>query len=127
MDATVLKLFNVGIAASTHKTYRAALTRFQAFCTQFGIVDPLPVNELLICHFVLASEGLSPAAIKTYLAGIRHTQVSLGHPEPCAAGALPRLKLVQSGAAKELTLKGVIPSKQHLPITPRLLHGLINS
>ena len=45
---------------------------------------PFPVSESLLCYFVasLARQGLAPATIKTYLAGVRHAQIMRGFEEP---------------------------------------------
>ena len=53
----------------------------------------------------MASQNLFPQSIKTYLAGIRHMQITLRLPEPREFSSLSRLKLVQAG------IKQVMPSK----------------
>lgn len=130
LDAAVHRYCHAGLAASTHKTYTAAVNRFRAFCSHYGIVDMFPVNELLLCRFVafLANEGLAPPTIKTYLAGVRHMQIMQGYPEPRREGSMPRLKLLQSGVAKERVKNGVATAgKLRLPITPQLLRGLMDA
>ena len=84
-----------GLIQSTRGTYKSALCRFYDFCAQYSIVSPFPVSE---AHSVLlqATQNLSPQTIKTYLAGVRHMQITLGLPEPQAFSSLPRLKLVQA-------------------------------
>ena len=71
------------------------MKKFNTFCTTYGILTPFPV----LCYFVayLACQNLSPQTVKTYLVGIRHTQITLGLPEPRAFSSLPCLRLVQTG------------------------------
>ena len=91
-----------GVAPSTRSTYQSALWKFAEFCSLYSIVSPFPVSESILCYFssYLACKTLSPQTIKTYLAGIRHMQITLGLPEPRAFSSLPRLRLVQSGIQK---------------------------
>ena len=87
------------------------------------------VNELLLCRFIasLAQEGLSPSTIKSYLAGVRHAQITKGFPEPAKTTTMPRLKLLQTGVAKARATVSVSSSpKQRLPITPNILAGLLS-
>ncbi len=78
----------------------------------------------MLCYFAsfLAVQKLSPQTIKTYLAGIRHTQISLGLPEPRAFSSLPRLQLVQRGIQRSYLTRE--PKNVRLPITPAILHKL---
>ena len=111
LDASVHRYCHSGLAASTHKAYKAALNHFQAFCNRYGIINPFPINELLLCRFTafLADEGLAPARIKAYLSGIRHGQVIQGFPEPRKDGAMPRLKLLQTGVSRARAEDGTPP------------------
>ena len=109
-----------------------AVIRFSAFCGKYGITRPFPVDELSLCHFVaaMAKDGLAPATVKTYLAGIRHVQIMRGLPEPSQSGSLPRLKLVQVGVARARLTRGPDVAlarlcKQRLPITAEILSGLL--
>ena len=81
-----------------------------------------------MCYFAsyLATTHLSPQTIKTYLAGIRHTQIRLGLPEPREFSSLPRLKLVQAGISRVHALAPPSQRKTRirLPITPAILHSV---
>ena len=114
LDAEVCRFCHLGLAPSTHKAYKAAVNRFSLFCAKFGFNDPFPVNESLLCRFVasLAQEGLALNTIKTYLAGIRHAQVIKGLPEPRQLDSMPRLRLLQSGVARNRVAQGVPPARQ---------------
>lgn len=107
-----------GIAESTHKTYKSALRKFYQFCSSFSILSPFPVSEITS---YLAKQNLSP---QTYLAGIRHMQITLGLPEPRAFLSLPRLKLVQAGIQRTHTQRVHAPPKMRLPITPAILRRM---
>ena len=128
LDSVVLYYCDLGIAPSTARTYRTAVTRFSAFCAKFRVVRPFPVDELLLCRFLaaLAKEGLAPATLRTYLSGIRHAQITRGLPEPSRSG-LPRLKLLQSGVARDRANRGGGPPRQRLPITPQLLGNILEA
>ena len=125
LDGTVQFYCTKGLAVSTHKTYQSALRKFANFCTSYSIISPFPVSESILCYFAahLASQGLSPSTIKTYLAGIRHMQITLGLPEPKEFSSLPRLRLVQAGIQRTYTQdRG--SSRVKLPITPAILHKI---
>ena len=126
LDSAVHHYCGLGIATSTARTYRAAVSRFAKFCEKFNVSRPFPVSELLLCRFVaaMAKEGLAPATLKTYLAGIRHAQIIRGLPEPGSA-SLPRLRLLQSGVARERAFRPGGPTRQRLPITPQLLGEIL--
>ena len=120
----------LGLAPATNKAYRTAVNRFSAFCMKYNITTPFPVKELLLCRFVtvLAEEGLAPATIKTYLAGVRHAQIMRGLPEPRQeAGAMARLRLVQAGILRRRISEGGVSSDKRLPITMPILRGLIEA
>ena len=72
----------------------------------------------------MAKEGLAPATLKTYLAGIRRTQIIRGLPEP-GSTSLPRLRLLQSGVARKRAFRPGGPTRQRLPITPQLLGEIL--
>ena len=97
-----IQLFSTTVARvypSTQQTYQSALNQFYAFCSLFNVTSPFPVSEEILCYFssYLNTQHVSPPSIRTYLAGIRHTQVILGLSEPCSFSSLPRLHLVQAG------------------------------
>ena len=80
------------------------------------------MSESLLCYFssYLACQNLSPQTIKTYLAGIRHTQITLGLPDPKDFSSLSRLKQVQAGIQRTHALRPHT-SRLRLPITPAVL------
>lgn len=102
------------------------MRRFGAFCTVYDILSPFPVLEALLCFFstAMASEGLTPQTIKTYLAAIRYMQITLGLPEPQEFSSLPRLRLVQAGIKRPHSQRVPLGSKVRLPITPAILHRI---
>ncbi len=99
LDEAVQFYCDQGIADSTRKTYKSALQRFSNFCDLYSITTPFPVSESMLCYYAsyLAAQKLSPQTIKTYLASIRHTQITLGLPKPKEYSSLPRLKLILEG------------------------------
>ena len=125
LDASVQFFCEHGIAPSTQKTYKSALRRFSEFCSRYTILSLFPVSEAILCYFTsyLASNNLSPQTIKTYLAGIRHMQITLGLPEPRAFSSLPRLKLVQAGIQRTHSQRARPPNIR-LPITPAVLRQI---
>ena len=126
LDATVHYFCSQGVAPSTRSTYQSALRKFAEFCSLYCIVSPFPVSESILCYFssYLACKTLSPQTIKTYLAGIRHMQITLGLPEPRAFSSLPRLRLVQSGIQRTHAQRSSSPAKIRLPITPAILRKI---
>ena len=72
----------------------------------------------------MAREGLAPATLKTYLAGIRHAQIVRSLPELGSASS-QCLRLLQSGVAREQAFRLGGPARQHLPITPQLLGEIL--
>ena len=87
---------------------------------------PFPVSESLLCYFVasLARQGLAPATIKTYLAGVRHAQIMRGFEEPRQHSTLPRLHLLQAGVKRVRFQQGTPQSRQRLPILPSHLRQI---
>ena len=126
LDATVHYFCSQGVAPSTRSTYQSALRKFAEFCSLYSIITPFPVSESILCYFssYLACKTLSPQTIKTYLAGIRHMQITLGLPEPRAFSSLPRLRLVQSGIQRTHAQRSSSPAKIRLPITPAILRKI---
>ena len=92
------------------------------FCSRYNVSDPFPVTEYLLCCFAtfLANEGLAPQSIKSYLAAVRNTQLSLGLPDPREQSAFPILKRVQLGISRA-RLGCQQPSRVRLPITGQVL------
>ena len=127
LDATIQDLCHKGLAHSTHRTYKAAVNRYTSFCVKYGISNAFPTNELILCRFVasLAQDGLAPSTVKSYLSGIRHAQIMDGYPDIHMTDTMPRLKLLQSGVARDRAARGV-QTKQRLPITVGLLRSMLN-
>ena len=125
MAPSVRRYFQEGLAPSTRRSYDSAIKRFHAFCTRFNVTSPFPVTEYLLCSFAafLADEGLSPQTSKTYLAGIRNKQLSLGLPDPRDQSSLPLLKRVQAGISRVRLQRGA-STQLRLPITPPLLRRI---
>lgn len=126
LDGRVQYFCAKGVAESTQKTYQSAIRKFHNFCSLYNIVSPFPVSESMLCYFTtyLAGQNLCPQTIKTYLAGIRHMQVTLGLPEPRAYSSLPRLRLVQTGVARTHRDRQVQPTRVRLPITAAILRRM---
>ena len=126
LDSAVQYFCHKGLAESTHKTYQSAIKKFGTFCSCFNVISPFPVSEPILCYFAtyLASQGLAPGTVKVYLAGIRHTQITLGLPEPREFSSLPRLRLVQEGIRRTHTQRASGPQRIRLPITPAILEKL---
>ena len=126
LDPAVQYYCSKSIAPSTHQTYHSALKRFYLFCSQFNVVSPFPVSEDILCYFssYLATQHISPQSIKTYPAGIRHMQVTLGLPEPRSISSLPRLRLVQAGIQRTHSEQAPQPTRVRLPITPAILRAM---
>ena len=101
------------------------MKRFSTFCEKYRVEVPFPVTEVLLCSFAaaLADEGLAPQTIKSYLAAIRNTQLSLGLPDPRDHSSLPVLKRVLAGISCTRLSQGS-PSKVRLPITAPLLRRI---
>ena len=106
LDPALQYFCEEGLAVSTRKTYHSALKRFTAFCSLYSILSPFLVSESLLCYFssYLACQNVSPQMIKTHLAGIRHTQITLGLPDPKDFSSLSQLRQVQAGIQKTYCL-----------------------
>lgn len=83
------------------------------------------MSEPVLCYFAtyLACQNLTPQTIKTYLAGIRYMQITLGLPEPRQFSSLSRLQQVQSGIQRTHHTRPHT-ERIRLPITPSILHKL---
>ena len=123
LDAAVQHYCTKGIAQSTQKSYQSALRKFTEFSSTYSLLTPFPVSEAILCYFAtyLGMQGLSPSTIKCYLAGIHHTQITLGFPEPRQFSSLPRLRLVQAGIQRSYSRNPNSSIKIRLPITPAIL------
>lgn len=130
LDKAVHQYFVLRLAPATNKAYRNAVTMFSAFCMKYNISTPFPVNQLLLCRFVMvqAEEGLSLVSIKTYLAGVCHAQIMRGLLEPRQeAGPMARLKLVQVGVLCQRVSKEGASGDKRLPITVPILGELVQA
>ena len=89
----------------------------------FSISDPLPVSQSVLCQFIsyLAVSGLAYGTIKTYLAAVRHLQISMDLPEPQAV-PMPKLALVERGIRRVKAREST--PRARLPITPVILSQL---
>ena len=101
------------------------MKKFHAFCHQYQVSDPFPVTERVLCSFAafMADGGLAPQTVKSYLAAIRNTQLSLGLPDPREQSSLPILKRVLDGIKRARFRKGP-PARIRLPITTQVLHQI---
>ena len=101
------------------------MKKFWSFCDHYNIADPFPVTEHLLCAFsaYMADGGLTAQTIKSYLAAVRNTQLSLGLPDPREQSSMPTLKRVQAGIARTRLGRGH-PSKIRLPITAKILRQI---
>ena len=124
LDSLVHFYFREGLAASTRKTYEAGRKKFIQFCTEFNISNPLPVNQQMLCYYVvyLAKRNLSPATIKVYLSALRHYHIASNVPEPDRA-KIQKLKIVSNGITRVSALK-TKETHTRLPITPDILRRI---
>ena len=97
--------------------------KFYEFSSTYSLLSPFPVSEAILCYFTtyLGMQGLSPSTIKCYLAGIHHSQITLGFLEPRQFSSLPRLRLVQMGIQRNYSQNPNVAIKVGLPITPAIL------
>ena len=84
------------------------------------------MTEKLLTYFAsyLAREGLKEQSIKTYLAAIRHLQLTMGLPDPRDSSSLPRLRLVLMGIRRMQADSRNYTPRTRLPITPPILHRI---
>ena len=109
-------LFEAGLAPSTRKSYKSGVGRYLAFCDDSGL-PAFPASEevvLFIAH--LHSQHLAHGTVKSYLAAIRHGQISRGMDSPNIP-SMPRVEYVLKGS-KRCTPAS---SRRRLPNTPSIL------
>jgi len=89
-----------------------------------SLTVPFPVSEQLLSRFAayLYKEGLRGGTVKSYMAAVRHAQISLGLRDPCMSD-MPQLGYIIRGIKK--ATGG--PPRTRLPITPDLLRVLRKS
>ena len=123
LDATVQHYCSKGIAQSTRKSFQSALKKFYEFSSTYSRLSPFLVSDAILCYSAtyLGMQGLTPSTIKCYLAGICHSQITLGFPEPRQFSSLPRLRLVQMGIQRNYSQNPNVAIKVRLPITPAIL------
>ena len=102
------------------------MRRFNDFCRRYDVHTPFPVTENLLTYFAafLAGEGLKAQSIKTYLAAVRHLQLTLGLPDPRDSSSLPRLRLVLLGIRRMQAESGRSQTRKRLPMTPAILRRI---
>ena len=112
LDAHLQRYYHAGLADSSHRVYRAAGKRYADFCATFSLT-PYPATESCLCYFVtcVGDEGLADSTIKSYMAGIRHTQISLGLADPMIS-SMPRLGLIIKGIKNLRGRSGSQPFKR---------------
>ena len=111
------------MAAATRRAYTTAWNRFLKW-RRGASGPPLPVSQETLCGFVshLGWEGLTPATIRLYLAGVRHQQIMAGLPDP-KWGEMPKLGLILKGIRRVRAEAGPSqPSRR--PVSPNLLSRL---
>ena len=91
---------------------------------RYGVANPFPVSQALLCYFVahLANSGLAYQTIKTYLAAVRHAQITRGLPKPKRNESMPKLKVVENGVRKIRAVNKT--ARPRLPITPTILRQI---
>ena len=126
LENTIRSLYGQGLAQSTSKAYASGKKRYLEFC-RAAVVDPLPITERTACLFVghLAEAGLQPASVKSYLAAIRHWQISAGLPDPVIMSSFPRLTYVLKGLQRVWATTHA--PRHRLPITPHILSRLLTA
>lgn len=103
------------------RSYTSARKRYLAFCDLYGL-SPLPLSERVVCLFTayLAQQGLAPRSISSYLAALRHLQISAGL-EPVLRSSWPRLQYVLRGIKRSCDAS---PARVRLPVTAEIMRRL---
>ena len=122
---SVQHYFQEGLAPSTRRSYDSAMKKFSTFCDRFQVSDPFPVTEHLLCSFAafMADSGLATQTVKSYIAAIRNTQLSLGLPDPREQSSPPILKRVLAGIGRSRLGSGQ-RSRVCLSVTATLLRDI---
>ena len=127
LDLSVDQYLGQCVAPSTHSASATACRRYSAFCQQFRLSLLFPLEEETLCCFVahLSQQGLKHRSIKSYLSGLRFTQIqhALGSP---SFSSMHRLEYVLVGIKRSQALAGST-QKPRLPITPPILKNLRRS
>ena len=111
------------LAINTQSTYSAGQLRFQSFCHSIKATY-MPTSEptLILFATYLASEGITHATIKVYLAAIRNSHVSAGLHSHFYQQLSSRLQLVLKGIKKTQAITQ--PVKSRLPITLNIMRDI---
>ena len=119
LDTIVQQMFSAGVVPSTKNTYRAGGNRYVKLCENLKLIA-FPVTENTLTLFVasLHNDGLSGNTAKTYLAGVRYTQIAMGLDDP-NTGGMPHLGYTIRRFRK---LSGG-NTRPRLPITPPILEN----
>ena len=119
----VQKYFENDLAGTRRRTYQSAINKFVHVCNIYHVTSPLPVSQSLSYSYIshLANSGLAYSTIKTYLAAVRHLQISNDLPEPRAV-PMTKLGLVERGIRR--TRSEESSRRPRLPITPTILRQL---
>ena len=91
LDSFVHFYFREGLAASTWRTWK----KFNQFCTEFNISNPLPVNQQTLCYYVAYLAKCNLSTIKVYLSPIQHYHIASNVPEPDRA-KMQKLRIVSN-------------------------------
>ena len=115
LDGLLHEYQSLGVAPSTHRTYRAGIRSYQQFCNQFNI-QQFPATSLTLRYFCTSiAQRVFYKTIKVYLAGIRLEHLERGLHDPTDN------KLLQLTGIKRS--QGTT-SRTRLPITIDLLRSL---
>jgi len=101
LDATVQQLFVNGLVPLMNKNYHSGSKRFVSFCNRNHITVPFPVSKQLLSCFAayFCKEGLKGGTVKSYMAAVRHAQISLGLRDPRMSD-MPQLGYIIRGFKK---------------------------
>ena len=96
-----------------------------AFCSSVSGAQAFPVTEQTLSRFAafLGQQNIKHRTIKSYLSGIRFTQIQLGLGDPFKDKSMPLLEYVLTGIKRKQAKVGT-PPKPRLPITPDILQRL---
>ena len=121
LDSLVERYFEAGLEPFTERSCDSAKRRILKFWRAIHVINPLPVNENLLCRYVayLAWEVLSPKFIKLYLSSIRHLQIKFNSMDP-KIYSMPAMEQEIKGAKKEAAKQATVQTPR-LPITPQML------
>ena len=98
---------------------RQGIKKFDKFCKKHKIIDLLPVDQRLVCYYImyLVQQGLADSTIRVYLSPLRHQHIACDILEPDHT-KMAKLKLVDSGIR---TTKARTPKQIRLPVAPDIL------